>query len=131
MIEITLTTPAIVFPALSVLMLAYTNRFIAISKRVRVLHAEHRSNPNQVLLDQIKSLRKRLILIRNMQISAIIGFLLNMISIGFILFQANTLATYLFGIGLIFIVSSLLLCIIEIYLSVHAMSIQLADDLKD
>ncbi len=47
MFEITISTPALVFPALSVLMLAYTNRFIAVSKRVRSLHGEHKNNPQK------------------------------------------------------------------------------------
>lgn len=131
MIDITISTPALVFPALSVLMLAYTNRFIAISKRVRALHAEHRSNPHRNLMDQIKALRKRLLLIRNMQTTAIIGFLINMVCMFLILINQTNLASYLFAVGLICIVISLIICVIEIYLSVQAMSIQLDDDLKD
>lgn len=85
MLEI--STPALVFPALSVLMLAYTNRFIAISKRVRALHAEHHHNPSRNLYIQIKSLNKRMKYIRNMQICALSGFSSNIVSMGLIFFR--------------------------------------------
>jgi len=129
MTVITISTPALVFPALSVLMLAYTNRFIAISRRVRALHSEYKENPTSALIEQIKLLKKRLLLIRNTQTTAIVGFLINMLCIGLILLGLTQIATILFGISLIFIMISLIICIIEIYLSVEAMTIQLADDM--
>ncbi len=131
MYEITISTPALVFPALSVLMLAYTNRFIAISKRVRALHAEHKNNPKRNLQDQIIALHKRLRYIRNMQFMAISGFLINMISIFMILVGQAGIATILFGISLICIIASLTISMIEIHMSVQAMSIELTEDEKD
>lgn len=82
--ELTLSTPAVIFPAMTVLMLAYTNRFIAISKRVRALKEEHAREPQKVLYKQIRSLHRRLGLIRNMQVLAVGGFLgcvISMVSI--------------------------------------------------
>jgi len=131
MFEITISTPALVFPALSVLMLAYTNRFIAISRRVRALHAEHKNNPQKNLLEQIQSLNKRLLYIRNMQFMAITGFLINMISIFLILIQQPKVASILFGISLVAIIISLLISMLEIHMSVMAMSIELEADRKD
>ncbi len=56
--EITLTTPALLFPAISLLPVAFTNRFNTIGARIRKLHSEHKKNPDDVLIDQIDSLRK-------------------------------------------------------------------------
>ena len=131
MYEITISTPALVFPALSVLMLAYTNRFIAISKRVRTLHSEHKSNPQDNVLKQIQSLHKRLMFIRNMQFLAITGFLINMISIFLILINQAQLATILFGISLIAIIMSLIISVLEINMSVQAMTYELEEDESD
>ena len=65
--EITLTTPALLFPAISLLLVAYTNRFNTIGGRIRTLHAQYKENPEHVLADQIDSLRKRVKIIKNMQ----------------------------------------------------------------
>jgi hypothetical protein len=126
-IGITISTPALVFPALSVLILAYTNRFIAISKRVRALHAEHIQNPDENILQQILSLKKRLLYIRNTQTLAITGFLLNVLSIFLILIGHAKIATYIFAFGLVCIMASLVVCLMEIYMSVHALNIALID----
>ena len=66
--DITLTTPALLFPALSLLLLAYTNRFLGLSTVIRNLHADYQRSPNPNLLGQIDNLRYRVVLIRNMQI---------------------------------------------------------------
>jgi hypothetical protein len=125
---IDISTPAIVFPALSVLMLAYTNRFIAISKRVRSLHEEYLSESSQVIYRQISVMHKRLTYIRNMQILAIFGFLINVISIFLILLNIEVIATYMFATSLIFIAASLGVAMLEIYHSVNALSLQLDED---
>lgn len=126
-----LSTPALVFPALSVLMLAYTNKFIAISKRVRALHAEHLKNPSKRVHKQIKSLDKRMKYIRNMQICALSGFSSNIISIAMIFVGLDLFAMIFFSLGLILVLCSLIICIIEIYLSVQAMSVLLEEDMDD
>lgn len=66
--ELTLTTPALLFSAISLLLLAYTNRFLAIAALVRGLRDKYLENPSGLLIGQIKNLRSRLSLIRNMQI---------------------------------------------------------------
>ncbi len=65
--EINLTTPALLFPAISLILLAYTNRFLGIATVVRNLSRDYRQRPLPSLLGQIRQLRYRLILIRNMQ----------------------------------------------------------------
>jgi hypothetical protein len=54
-----------------------------------------------------------------------------MLCIGLILLGLNQIATVLFGISLVFIMVSLIICITEIYLSVQAMTIQLSEDLSE
>ena len=66
--EFTLTTPALLFSAISLILLAYTNRFLGYASLIRDLYAKFQSNPNELLLGQIANLRKRLHLTRNMQI---------------------------------------------------------------
>lgn len=129
MLEI--STPALVFPALSVLMLAYTNKFIAQSKRVRALHAEHRANPSKNLQKQIKTMSKRMKYIRNMQITALSGFSVNIISMVFIFLGLNTWALIFFGAGITFVFSSLIICIAEIYTSAQTMALLLEEDMDD
>ncbi|NLD99070.1 MAG: DUF2721 domain-containing protein, partial [Fibrobacter sp.] len=65
--EITLSTPALLFPAISLLLLAYTNRFLALAALVRQLHGQYQQHPDDILFGQINNLRRRLKIIRNMQ----------------------------------------------------------------
>ena len=67
--DITLTTPALLFPTVSLLMLAYTNRFLTIATIIRNLHDRYRESQSDNLLGQIANLRYRVYLIRNMQIA--------------------------------------------------------------
>lgn len=127
---IELSTPSVVFQAMSIMILAYTNRFIAISKRVRALHAEYQQSPNVSLANQIRLLKKRLILIRNMQATAIIGFLCSVLSIGALFLSYTNIGNIFFGLALICLAISLMFCFTDIYLSVRAMKILLDDDLQ-
>ena len=59
--DITINTPALLFPAISLIMLAYTNRFLALANRVRNLHEKYNKGENKELIfNQIKSLKYRL-----------------------------------------------------------------------
>ena len=125
--EITLTTPALLFPAVSLLMLAYTNRFLALAALIRSLHSQHRDNPDNMIVEQIRNLRYRVTLIRNMQalgVSSLLGCVLCM----FLLFQGWLLAGKItFAFSLLLLISSLALSIREIQVSVHALNLQLSD----
>lgn len=126
--EFTLNIPALLFPALSLLMIAYTSRFISLANLVRELHKKHRENPSKKLSKQIYNLRKRLIYIRNMQAFAIIGLFTNIVSMFFIFIGLINIAIILFGISLILLAISLLICLFEIFFSVGALSIELSED---
>ena len=72
--ELTLTTPALLFPAISLLLLAYTNRFLTLANLIRELHRSYKSNPEEIIFAQILNLRYRVKLIRNMQIFGVGSF---------------------------------------------------------
>jgi len=132
--ELTLTTPAVLFPAMSVLILAYTNRFIAISKRVRALKDEHAKNPEETLYHQISSMHRRLGLIRNMQALGVGAFLGCVVSMLLIVFGLPAGALWAFCISLVLLGSSLVIAGVEIYQSVHALDVHLDDlshDMED
>lgn len=128
--EITLTTPALLFPALSLLLLAHTNRFLALANRVRALNTQYVSTHSAHLPGQIRNLRRRLGLIRNMQAvgtASMFGCVLCM----FLLFAKYKLAgEIVFGGSLLALLVSLALALWEIQISVDALNIEL-DDLQD
>jgi len=125
--DINLTTPALLFPAISLLLLAYTNRFLTLATLIRTLHAKYKEDPHDVLLGQIKNLRKRVILIRNMQAFGVLSLLLCVVCM-FLLFANEQIAgRYTFGLSLILLIISLGLSVYEIQISVKALKLQLSD----
>jgi peptidoglycan/LPS O-acetylase OafA/YrhL len=125
--QLTLTTPALLFSAVSLIILAYTNRFLAYASVVRTLHATFKENPNSVLLGQIKNLRKRLRLTQMMQVLGISSLLLCVICMFLIYVNFQIWAEILFGIALVLLILSLALSIREIQISVKALDLHLND----
>jgi len=125
--ELSLTTPALLFPTISLLMLAYTNRFIAIGSRIRVLHLQHKQNPSDNILKQIRILRTRVHLIRDLQICGIVCLLSSVFTMFLIFADYIQAAKYVFGFSLILMMLSFVLSAIEIILSTKALYIQIAD----
>ena len=129
--SLTLTTPALLFPAISLLLLAYTNRFLAIASLIRGLHQKYQEDKNPVIYGQIKNLKTRLVLIRNMQALGIFSLFLCVFCM-FILFAGYiTTGQVVFSISLLMLMLSLLLSLIEIQISVKALNLQLGDLLKN
>ena len=125
--EINLTTPALLFPAISLLLLAYTNRFLTIATLIRSLHSRYKEDPDKLIWGQIKNLRLRVKLIRNMQVLGVLSLLLCVVCM-FIIFSGNLpLAEFIFGISLILLILSLAVSAWEIQISVKALNIQLSD----
>ncbi len=125
--QLTLTTPALLFSAVSLILLAYTNRFLAYAAVVRGLHATFKENPNILLLGQIQNLRKRLRLTQTMQVLGISSLLLCVICMFLIYVHFAALAEITFGIALILLILSLALSVREIQISVKALDLQLSD----
>ena len=125
--EITLTTPALLFPAISLLLLAHTNRFLALAGVIRSLSREYQSDINTAQLSQIQTLRKRIILVKWTQWYGATS-LLGCVACMFALFIGQLfLGKLLFGLSLILMLISLALSVWEINQSVHALEILLRD----
>jgi len=124
---ITLATPALLFSAISLLLLAFTNRFLALANLVRSLHAQYKEKPDKLLYGQIRNLRRRLLLIRNMQIYGISSLLLCVLSMFLIYIELQRAGELVFGVALILMIISLSLSIREILISVHALNLHLSD----
>lgn len=125
-LDISLTTPALLFPALSLLMLAYTNRFLGLSTVIRNLHADYRKSPDPNLLGQIDNLRYRVVLIRNMQIFGAVSILGCVACMLVLFFGLLELGKVLFIISLILLVISLALSVRELQISVGALELHLS-----
>jgi hypothetical protein len=125
--DISITTPALLFPAISLLLLAYTNRFLALTSLIRSLHASYLTNPNIKIKDQISNLKKRVNLIKNMQLAGITSLTLCVVSMFSIYGSWRTLGGAIFGISLLLLIISLAFSIIEIIISVKALNIHLSD----
>lgn len=125
----TLTTPALVFSTISLLMLAYTNRFSAIASLIRSLHdeIEEKGKDNIVISSQIKSLKCRVKLIRNMQFLAIIALFFCVFSMFLLFFEKSLAGEIVFAVALVLLMISLIISAIEINMSVHALNIQLGE----
>ncbi|MDX9770541.1 MAG: DUF2721 domain-containing protein [Tenuifilaceae bacterium] len=124
---LTLTTPALLFSAISLLLLAYTNRFLALAQLIRNLHAQYKQNADSVLLGQINNLRIRVHIIRYMQILGITSLLLCVLSMFLIYIGETVWAEVIFGVALLLLIASLALSVWEIQISVKALDIHLRD----
>ena len=125
--ELTFTTPALLFPAISLLLLAYTNRFLALANLVRRLHDEYkRGEKSPVLIYQIKSLRRRLILVRYMQGLGVFSFVCSVFTMYCIYSEWINAAKYIFAIGLLSLLISLIISLLEITQSTKAIEMELS-----
>lgn len=126
--EISFNTPALLFPAISLLLLAYTNRFLAIANLVRKLHDDYANDKNrEIALKQIKHFRIRLRYIRYMQGAGVFSFLLCVICMYSIYEGWMSVAKYVFASSLLSLLFSLICSFIEIYLSLEALEVVLKD----
>ena len=127
MSELNITTPALMFSAVSLILLAYTNRFLSYAQIVRNLYTDYKKNKDLILLDQIKNLRKRLYLIRTMQTFGVISLFLSMASMLFLYFDVDLFGTISFAAGLVSMIISLAVSLWEIQISVRPLDLHLKD----
>ncbi len=125
--ELTLTTPALLFSAISLIMLAYTNRFLAYAAVVRNLHSKYQERKDDMIIEQIKNLSLRLQLTRWMQILGIASLLLCVLTMFLIYVDFHRIAVIVFGVALLLLIASLALLIREIQISVDALSLHISD----
>lgn len=125
--QLTLTTPALLFSAISLIMLAYTNRFLAYAAVIRNLHDIYLQKQNDSLLRQIKNLKIRLNLTRWMQIFGISSLLLCVLTMFLIYIGSQNIAVWVFGFALLLLILSLALLIKEIQISAQALQYHISD----
>ena len=125
--EFTLTTPALLFSAVSLILLAYTNRFLAYAQLVRTLRERYRENPSRVTRAQIDNLRRRLHLTRTMQILGVTSLFLCVVTMFMIYIGLSAVSAYVFGVALVCLIGSLGVSIREIQISVRALDLHLHD----
>jgi hypothetical protein len=130
--ELTFNTPALLFPAISLLLLAYTNRFVAIANRVRKLHDDYKSTEDAtIIVQQIKSLRQRINLIKYMQGLGVFSFLLCVACMYCIYNGWTPVARLVFALSLLSLLTSLVISLIEIIKSTKAIELELSDIERD
>lgn len=125
--DLGLTTPALLFPAISLLLLAYTNRFLTLANLIRELHKSYKNNPEQIILAQISNLRYRVHLIRDMQVWGSASFFLSALCMFFLYAGQELVGKLLFGVSLVALMVSLGISFREIQISVDALSYRLSD----
>lgn len=128
MIDLNINTPALLFPAITLLMLAYTNRFLSLATLVRKLHEEyHGGGKEKNILGQIKNIRSRINLIRYMQGLGILSFLCCVLCM-YVIFRGWMQAAHIiFAFSLIFLLASIIFSLIEINKSTKALELELSD----
>lgn len=125
--ELSLTTPAVLFSAVSLIMLAYTNRFLAYTKLIRELKDRYDINKDVNLAEQIITLQKRVRLTRRMQVTGTGSLFVCVLTMFIIYLGMNLLALYLFAISLILLILSLGLSVWEIFISSRSIDLHLHD----
>lgn len=125
--ELSLQTPALLFPAISLLMLAFTNRFLSLARLIRDLYTTYEKSKEKKVFVQIKSLQHRIQLIRYMQFFGISSLLCCVVCMFFIFNNELYIAKYIFQVSLILLIISLSFSVWEIHISTNALSVELSD----
>ena len=127
--DLSINTPALLFPAISLVMLAYTNRFLTLGARVRSLHELYEKNEKKdsIIHGQIRNIRYRIRLIKNMQTLGVFAFLCCILCMFLIYIGLNTEANWVFALCMLSFASSLFISLLEINLSMKAIELELSD----
>jgi Protein of unknown function (DUF2721) len=128
MTELSINTPALLFPAITLLMLAYTNRFLSLGSLVRKLHDQYaQGNKQEHIIGQIQNIRGRINLIRYMQGFGVVSFLCCVLCMFLIFRGEHGIANFIFGLSLLFLLVSIVLSLLEINKSTKAIELELSD----
>ena len=123
--RIEMTTPALLFTAISLLISAYTSRFLTLAGLLRQLDLQYKKDKDEIVLMQIKNLSKRIKMIRWMQILGVFSFFLCVLTMFVLYINKQFLGEVIFAISLLSLMSSLLLSLYEVNISVNAITLQL------
>ncbi|WP_419764291.1 MAG: DUF2721 domain-containing protein [Arcobacter sp.] len=125
--EIEISTPALLFPAISLLLLAYTNRFLTTGQLIRSLSRQAREHGEQELSGQIANLKRRLELTKWMQFFGVVSMLLCTISMFALFLGFYDVGKKVFGLSLLTMCLSLYISLWEVYISSNALNLELKD----
>jgi len=125
--ELDLTTPALLFPAISLLLLAYTNRFLSLAALMRELYARYRAQPDPKIKGQLANLRYRIVIIRNMQIYGVASFVCAVLCMIMLFLGQVEASKWIFAAGLFLLLLSLALSLRELQVSIDALTLQIDD----
>ena len=123
--RIEMTTPALLFTAISLLISAYTSRFLTLAGLLRQLDLQYKRDKDEIVLMQIKNLSKRIKIIRWMQILGVFSCFLCVLTMFVLYINKQFLGEVIFAISLLSLMSSLLLSLYEVNISVNAITLQL------
>jgi hypothetical protein len=124
-------TPALLFSATSLILLAYTNRFLTIATIVRGLKTSYELNQNKSILIEIKNLSLRLTLIRHMQMYGVLSLFFSVFAMALLFTGNQAWGAYMFGLSLLLLLGSLAVSFWEISISVKALRVHLSDLLDE
>ena len=125
--EIEISTPALLFPAVSLLLLAYTNRFLAVAQLIRMLHRQSSERENCDEYKQIANLKYRLELTKWMQFFGVLSILLCTLSMFELFIGFLGLGKQIFGLSLVAMCISLFISLWEVMISTKALNMELSD----
>lgn len=129
--DLTIQTPALLFSATSLILLAYTNRFLTIAGIVRGLKISYEQNQTKSILLEIKNLNRRLTLIRHMQMYGVLSLFFSVFAMMLLFYSITVWAAYTFALSLLLLLMSLGVSFWEINISVHALRIHLSDLIEE
>ncbi|PQV65287.1 Protein of unknown function (DUF2721) [Abditibacterium utsteinense] len=125
--ELTLQTPALLFPTISLLILAYTNRYLHLGTLIRNLHAQHKEKPDPLIIAQLGNLRFRINLIKNMQFMGVSSLFCCVLCMLVLFTGHETIGQWIFLLSLALMMGSLSFSLWEIQLSAVALNLHLSD----
>ena len=125
--EFTLTTPALLFSAISLLLLAYTNRFLALAALMRDLRLRYKENHDPKIKGQIANLTYRIKIIRDMQVTGVASFFLCVVCMILYFVGQAVIAQWMFGVSLVMLLVSLAMSLRELQVSIDALTLQMQD----
>ena len=125
--DLQISAPGLLFSTVSLFLMAYTNRFLTLTKLIRDLYEKYQATRDISVLKQLHLFHKHLRIIKCVQFICVISFGFAIISMLLILGDAKLIAAWMFSISLAFLMTSLILCIYEIYISTNALSVSVSD----
>jgi len=129
--QIEISTAAVLFPAISLILLAYTNRFLALASLIRHLCNDYQRHKDRRILAQIDNIKVRIILIKWMQFLGVATLVVCVMTMGLVFSGHVTSANWCFLVSLILMLASLCCSLVELHISAGALEILLIDLEKD